>query len=45
MTKLELLTVLRSMKLALKNGTKDDVEELVDDLIRDASSEKKEAEK
>jgi hypothetical protein len=41
MTKLELLTVLRSMKLALKNGNKEDVEELIDDLIHDASDDKK----
>jgi hypothetical protein len=45
MTKLELLTVLRSMKLALKNGNKEDVEELIDDLIRDAANDKKTTEK
>ena len=45
MTKLELLTVLRSMKLALKNGNKEDVEELIDDLILDAANDKKTTEK
>ena len=41
MNKLELLSVLRSMKLALKNGSKEDIEELVDALIKDAEGEKK----
>ena len=41
MTKLELLTVLRSVKLALKTSSKEDVEELIDELIRDAEGEKK----
>jgi hypothetical protein len=40
MTKLELLTVLRSVKLALKNGSKEQVEELIDDLIEDAQGDK-----
>ena len=41
MTKLELLTVLRSVKLALRTSSKEDVEELIDELIRDAEGEKK----
>ena len=36
MTKLELMTVLRSVRLALKTSTKEQVEELIDDLISDA---------
>ena len=41
MTKLELLTVLRSVKLALKKGGKEEVEQLIDELIRDAEGDKK----
>ena len=41
MTKFEYLAVLRSMKLAIKKGTKEDVESLVDELISDAEGEKK----
>ena len=40
MTKFELLTVLRSLDLAIKKGTKDDVEKLIEQLIRDAESGK-----
>ena len=40
MTKFELLTVLRSMELAIKNGTKEDVEQLIKQLIRDFESDK-----
>ena len=40
MTKLELLTVLRSIKLALKNGSKEEVEGLVDELISDAKTDR-----
>ena len=36
MTKLELMTVLRSVRLALKTSTKEQVEELIDQLISDA---------
>jgi hypothetical protein len=42
MQKLELLTVLRSMRLALKTSTKEQVEELIDELIADAEGVKKE---
>ena len=42
MQKLELLTVLRSMRLALKTSTKEQVEELIDELIADAEGTKKE---
>ena len=41
MKKLELLTVLRSVKLALKNGNKEEVENLIDELISDAQNDKK----
>ena len=41
MQKLELLTVLRSMRLALKTGTKEQIEELIDELIADAEGVKK----
>ena len=41
MTKLELLTVLRSVKLALKKGGKEEVEQLIDELIKDAEGDKK----
>ena len=40
MTKSELLMVLRSMDLAIKKGTKEDVEKLIEKLIRDAESSK-----
>ena len=41
MTKLELLTVLKSLRLAISKGTKEDVERLIDELIRDAEIDKK----
>ena len=41
MTKLELLTVLRSIDLALDKGSKDDVQVLVKSLIKDATGESK----
>ena len=41
MTKLELLTVLRSIDLALKKGAKEDVEALIATLIKDAESDRK----
>ena len=41
MTKFELLTVLKSMELAIEKGTKDDVQKLLKDLIRAAESDKK----
>ena len=40
MTKLEMLTVLKSLNLAIKNGTKEDVQELIQELIREAESDK-----
>ena len=36
MTRFEFLAVLRSIKKVTKLGTKDDVEELLDDMIADA---------
>ena len=41
MTKLELLTVLKSMKLAISKGTKEEVEQLIDELIKEAESDRK----
>ena len=41
MTKLELVTVPHSVKLALKTDSKEDVEQLIDELIRNTESEKK----
>ena len=41
MTRFEYLAVLRSMDLALKNGTKEDVEKLIAALIRDAEIDPK----
>ena len=40
MTKFEYLAVLRSMRLAVKMGTKETVEELLDELIADAEGSK-----
>ena len=40
MTKFELLTVLKSMELALEKGTKEDVQKLLRELIRSAEGEK-----
>ena len=45
MTKFELLTVLKSMRLAIKNGSKEDVEQLIEELIRDAESDTKSSKK
>ena len=44
MTKLELMTVLRSMQLALKMGDKKDVEDLIKQLIADAEGKPSERE-
>ena len=41
MQKLELLTVLRSIDLALEKGSKEDVQQLVKTLINDATGETK----
>ena len=41
MTKFELLTVLRSMELAIKNGSKDDVEQFIKKLINDVENDTK----
>ena len=41
MTKSELLVVLRSLDLAIKKGTKEDVEELMEKLIRDVEDDRK----
>ena len=41
MTKFELLTVLKSMELAIEKGTKEDVQKLLKDLIRAAESDKR----
>ena len=41
MTKFEYLAVLRSMDLAIKKGTKEDVERLIERLIRDAEGDGK----
>ena len=41
MTRFEYLAVLRSMDLAIKNGTKEDVEHLIQVLIKDAEGDKK----
>ena len=40
MTKFEYLAVLRSMDLAIKKGTKEDVQELIKTLISDAEGNK-----
>jgi len=42
MTKLELMTVLKSVRLALRTGSKEEVQELIDDLISDAEGSPKE---
>ena len=39
MTKFEYLAVLRSMELAIQKGTKDDIEKLIQHLIRDAEGD------
>ena len=41
MTKFEFLAVLKSMRLAINKGTKEDVEQLIEELIRDAENDKK----
>jgi len=41
MTKFELLTVLKSMKLAIKKGSKEEVEALIEELIQDAENDKR----
>ena len=41
MTRLELLTVLKSLDLAMEKGTKEDVQKLLKELIRDAESDKR----
>jgi len=39
MTKFELLTVLKSMELALDKGSKEDVQKLLKELIRNAEGD------
>ena len=39
MTKFELLTVLKSMELAIEKGTKEDVQKLLRELIRSAEGD------
>ena len=39
MTKFELLTVLKSMELALEKGSKEDVQKLLKELIRNAEGD------
>jgi len=41
MTKFELLTVLKSMELAIEKGTKEDVQKLLRELIKAAESDKR----
>ena len=40
MTRFEYLAVLRSMKLALDKGTKEDAQSLIEELISDAEGKK-----